>query len=262
MILSYFLAVIIGIVLGLIGGGGSILAVPTLVYINKMDPKLSIALSLAIVGTTALVASMTHLKAKNINVKAALLFTPISMFGTLIGAKISIFMEGSTQLIIFAVIMFISSVFMLKDKKEVQNEERSINYFILIPQAAIVGVITGIVGVGGGFLIVPALVLIMGIPIKKAVGTSLLIIALNSLIGFGGYINQIVIPWRFLGLFIMLTTIGSFIGGSLIRFIPAEKLKKGFAVFLIIMSFVIIYKNKNKFQSLSSHFNIIIKVIA
>ena len=180
MIIGYLLATLIGFSLGIMGRGGSILTVPILVYVLKMDPKLSIALSLAIVGITSLVGVFNHFRAKNINLKVAALFAPFAMVGTFLGAKISKFMTGEVQLILFAIIMLMASVLMIKGRKEAEEEEKEIKIPLLGAQAIVVGIVTGLVGVGGGFLIVPALVLLTGLSMKRAVGTSLFIIALNS----------------------------------------------------------------------------------
>ncbi len=250
MIIGYLLATFIGLSLGLMGGGGSILTVPILVYILKMDPKLSIALSLAIVGATSLIGSYGHYKKGNIHLKVAIIFGPFAMLGTFIGAKLSVYFSAAIQLILFAIIMMIASIFMYKGRKESQQiEKSSYNIALIIFEGIVVGIVTGIVGVGGGFLIVPALVLIAGIPMKMAVGTSLLIISLKSITGFIGYYDQFTIPWPFLGTFIVFTGFGIIIGSKLVDHIPAKKLKKIFAIFLLIMGSAIIYKEVPKIQN-------------
>jgi len=245
MVLGYFLALLIGLSLGLLGGGGSILTVPILVYVLDMAPKTSIALSLAIVGTTSFIGAITHFKKGNINLKVAAVFGPVAMLGAFLGAKISAHMAGSTQLIAFAVIMLLASISMFKSREDTQAIKKQLNYFLISLQAIVVGIVTGIVGVGGGFLIVPALVILTGISMKQAVGTSLLIIALNSISGFVGYIDQVIIPWKFLITFTSLTSVGIILGGFLISYIPSKLLKKFFAVFLIVMGIFILYKNKD-----------------
>ncbi|EQC47807.1 sulfite exporter TauE/SafE [Bacteriovorax sp. BSW11_IV] len=253
MTIGYFLALFIGISLGLLGGGGSILTVPILVYVLEMPAKSSIALSLVIVGVTALISALGHARKKNVNFKIAFIFAPMAMLGAFLGARLSKLMDGSTQLILFAIIMLLAAIFMFKgqktNEKEDENETKEIKKTLILIQAFIVGIITGIVGVGGGFLIVPALVLLTGVSMKVAVGTSLLIIAFNSFSGFVGYIGTIEIPWMFLSIFTTVTVIGSLIGGHLSSYISSAKLKKVFAVFLIIMGFFILYKNKDKLVS-------------
>lgn len=250
MILGFSLAVLIGLSLGLLGGGGSILTVPILVYALDFSPKESIALSLAIVGATSLFGSFAHFKNNNINFRVAAIFGPVAMLGTFLGAKLSVFLSGSTQLIIFAVVMIIASYFMFKGRKEVEVDEsieKPLNYPLIVVEGILVGILTGIVGVGGGFMIVPALVLLANIPMKKAVGTSLLIISLKSFAGFLGYLGKTPVDWIFLAQFTAFTTAGIFIGSALVKYVPQDKLKKMFAVFLIIMGAFILYKNKAAF---------------
>lgn len=251
MMLGYSLAILIGISLGLLGGGGSILTVPILVYAMGMDAKLSVALSLAIVGATSLIGSVGHYRAGNLNFKVALIFGPVAMLGTYFGARLAVFFSGATQLIMFAVIMLMASYFMIrKDKNSEENAEETKNenlpYLLIIAEGLVVGVITGLVGVGGGFLIVPALVLLARIPMKQAVGTSLIIIAAKSVAGFAGYLNQVEVPWSFLGYFILFTGAGILIGTWLVKFVSAKKLKIIFGYFLIIMGIFILYKERAK----------------
>ena len=255
MILGFSLAVIIGLSLGLMGGGGSILTVPILVYALDMDPKTAIALSLAIVGITSLVGSVSHMRANNIHLKIAAIFGPIAMAGTFLGAKISVYLTGAMQLIIFAVVMLIASYFMFtknKNQKEELDkkqaiEKENLNIPLIMAEGIFVGILTGIVGVGGGFMIVPALVLLTKIPMKKAIGTSLLIISFKSFAGFAGYLGQVTIPWTFLIQFSFFTIIGILIGSHLVQYVSSQKLKRSFAVFLVIMGVFILYKNASVF---------------
>ena len=247
MFIGYSLAVLIGLSLGLLGGGGSILTVPILVYALGMDAKLSIALSLAIVGATSFIGSAAHFKAKNINIKVALAFGPVAMLGTYMGAKLSIFMSGALQLILFSIVMLIASIFMFRGNKNLESKQKKpLNYPLIITEGILVGILTGIVGVGGGFMIVPALVLLAHIPMKQAIGTSLLIISLKSFAGFIGYLNtELIIPWDFLFKFSFFTVSGILIGSYLVKYVPAQKLKKSFAGFLVIMGIFILYKNRH-----------------
>ena len=254
MIMAYLLATLIGFSLGIMGGGGSILTVPILVYVLKMDAKLSIAMSLAIVGTTSLVGVFNHFRAGNVNLKVAAIFGPIAMVGTFLGAKISKLMSGEAQLILFAIIMLMASYFMIKGRKEVEADdndykEKKLNIPLLGAQAICVGIITGLVGVGGGFMIVPALVLLTGLSMKMAVGTSLFIIALNSFSGFAGYLGMFEFNWGFLAKFSGASIFGILVGSQLVQFISQRVLKKSFGVFLILMGLFILYKNKHVFLS-------------
>ena len=261
MILGYVLALIIGLSLGLLGGGGSILTVPILVYVLNMDAKVSIALSLAIVAITSLFGVIGHYKNNNVDFKLVSIFAPFAMLGTFIGAKLSSFFTSSAQLILFAIIMLLASFFMLKNTKKSSNSQTSspiiknhfFNGLIIALEGSTVGILTGIVGVGGGFLIVPALVLLGGVDMKKAVGTSLFIITLKSISGFLGYIDLVKIDYTFLVQFSFFSVVGIFIGSYLTKFIEQEKLKKSFGIFLVIMAVFILYKNKHSFKNSSKN---------
>jgi len=209
-----------------------------------MPPKQSIALSLAIVGSTSLIGVINHTRAKNVDYKIAAIFGPIAMLGTFGGAKLSQLLSGEIQLLIFGVIMLLASGFMIKGREETEADpNKKMNLPIIAIQALVVGVVTGLVGVGGGFLIVPALVLMSGISMRRAVGTSLVIIALNSFSGFIGYLGLVTIPWPFLAKFTACSGVGIIVGSSLVKYVPQKKLKKVFAIFLIFMGSFILYKN-------------------
>ena len=241
--LGFSLAFLIGFTLGILGGGGSILTVPILVYALGMEAKVSIAMSLAIVGLTSLVGVINHFRAKNVALKVAGMFAPFAMIGTFLGAKLSQFLSGNTQLILFALVMMAASFFMIKGRSESEGDEKEIKLPILALQGVLVGIVTGIVGVGGGFLIVPALVLLGGLSMRKAVGTSLLIISLNSFSGFTGYLGLVAIDWPFLLKFSLFSIGGILVGSQLVPYIPQRVLKKGFGVFLIFMGIFVLIKN-------------------
>ncbi|PJB52920.1 MAG: permease, partial [Bdellovibrio sp. CG_4_9_14_3_um_filter_39_7] len=157
--------------------------------------------------------------------------------------------SGTTQLILFAIIMLLASYYMLKKKKVIEGQMEETVHLPILKIAGlglVVGIVTGLVGVGGGFLIVPALHLMARVPMKQAVGTSLVIIAANSFSGYLGYMNQVHLDWNFIGMFILFTAIGIIIGSWLVKFVPADKLKKAFGVFLIIMGLFILYKERAK----------------
>lgn len=248
--IGYFFAALIGLSLGLLGGGGSILTVPILVYAMGMEEKLAIALSLAIVGATSLFGAFSHYRNKNIDLKVFWAFGPVAMFGTFLGAKLSVYLSGQLQLLLFAVIMIVAAYFMLRPQKGIDQADpgleqaKKLNYGLIAAEGIVVGIITGLVGVGGGFLIVPALVLLAGISMKRAVGTSLLIISAKSFAGFAGYVGLVEIPWLFLLKFTSVSIAGIFVGSALVKHVPQGTLKKIFAVFLVIMGIFILYKNK------------------
>lgn len=249
MTLGLALAVLIGISLGLLGGGGSILTVPIFVYVLGWDPKTAIAASLGVVGLTSLFGVIPHHFQGNLNYRVAAIFGVVAMVGTFSGARLSVLFSGVAQLILFSVVMAIAAYFMLKPKRKDQlgtdgGAPKKIPYLLIALEGLGVGVLTGLVGVGGGFMIVPALTLLARIPIKQAIGTSLLIIAAKSFSGFVGYLGQVEMPWKDLGLFSLFAVIGIFVGSQLVKSIRAEALKKAFGIFLIVMSGFILFKNK------------------
>ncbi|MDC7994188.1 MULTISPECIES: sulfite exporter TauE/SafE family protein [Flavobacteriaceae] len=257
-ILGYIGALIIGLVLGLIGGGGSILTVPILVYALSLNPVMGTAYSLFVVGITSLVGAIKNLMKGMVDIKTAIIFAIpafIAVYLTrafLIPAipeelfQIGNFMvtKNLAIMLFFAIIMLLASVSMIRNKRKETDEETKItyNYPLIIVEGLVVGAITGIVGAGGGFLIIPALVLLAKLPMKKAVATSLLIIAIKSLIGFLGDVQNLDIDWPFLLIFTGISIIGIFIGIWLNKFIDGKKLKKGFGWFVLVMGIYIIYK--------------------
>jgi uncharacterized membrane protein YfcA len=253
-------AVFMGLTLGLIGGGGSILTVPILVYLFSVDAVLATAYSLFIVGFTSLIGSFSHMKLGNVHWRTAIVFgipsiisvfltrlylvpaipNPIVHLGTV---EIS---KSMGLLLLFAVIMLLASYSMIKktkNKAEEASGEVAFNYPLILLEGTIVGVVTGLVGAGGGFLIIPALVLLAKLPMKQAVGTSLVIIAAKSLIGFMGDMKgDEVIDWNFLGLFSLLAIAGIITGSLLSKRIPGDKLKPAFGWFVLVMGLYIIVK--------------------
>lgn len=259
-ILGYVGALIVGLVLGLIGGGGSILTVPILVYFLGFSPIVATAYSLFVVGSTALVGTLRNIKQNQIDFKTAIVFAipsiiTIFMVRSLVIPNLPevIFSIGSFKLtnslfimLLFAFIMLLAGSSMIKLKKthsvsEIKKFDKS-HYFAIGTQAIGIGVLAGLVGAGGGFLIVPALVLLVKLPIKKAISTSLFIIAIQSLIGFLGDIKTLIIDWRFLLTFTAISIVGIFIGLALSKKISAKGLKKGFGYFTITMAIYIIFK--------------------
>ncbi|TXC76253.1 sulfite exporter TauE/SafE family protein [Luteibaculum oceani] len=257
-ILGYFSAIIIGVSLGLIGGGGSILTVPVLVYFMGEDPVLATAYSLFIVGLSALVGAVKNYRLGNVDVKTALIFAPPSFIAVYLTRLWIIpaipatmdwgfgsFTKSTLLMVFFALVMLIAAVAMLKPKKESQldlnQSKKMLPYHLIVLEGILVGVVTGLVGAGGGFLIIPALVLLAKIPMKKAVGTSLLIIAAKSLIGFIGDVQSGAnINWMLLASFTLLAIIGIFLGTYISKFVSGKKLKHGFAYFVLAMAVVIV----------------------
>lgn len=247
LLLGFALAGLIGLSLGLLGGGGSILTVPILVYVMGFEPKQAIAMSLAIVGTTALVGAQQHWRAGNVDWRVALPFGLVAMGGTYLGARLAVFFSGAAQLALFGGVMLIAAVFMFRDRTPEDAPPLAtgaLATILVVAEGLAVGVLTGLVGVGGGFLIVPALVLLARLPMKRAIGTSLLVIAAKSFAGFAGYLGQVEVPWGFLAGFTAVAILGIFAGTRLIRFVSQHRLKQAFAVFLIVMGAFILYRNR------------------
>jgi len=249
MTIGLLLAAVVGLSLGLMGGGGSVLAVPIFVYILGYGAKEAIAMSLAVVGVTSLVAAVGHWRAGNVRLKVAGAFGPVAMVGTYAGARLAEFVSGTFQLSLFAVVMLVSAVFMFRGssrqmEEAVDGECCRIVIGAMSLQAFLVGVMTGLVGVGGGFLIVPALALLAKVPIRIAIGTSLVVIAMNAGVGFIGYLGHVEVPWLFMATFAAVAAVGALGGSRLGRFVPQHALRRAFAVFLIAMGTLILYENR------------------
>lgn len=251
-ILGYIASLIIGVSLGLIGGGGSILTVPVLVYLFGVDPVLSMAYSLFIVGSTALVGAIPKFKEGLVNLKTAIIFGIPSIAAVYATRKYivpaipdSVFFIGDFEVTrsvllmgLFAVLMVAASISMIrkpKGKIQEENKPQVFNYPMIFLEGSVVGVLTGLVGAGGGFLIIPALVVLSKLPMKQAVGTSLLIIAAKSLIGFTGDLGKYQFDWVLLFSVSALAIAGIFVGNALARKVDGNKLKVGFGWFVLVM---------------------------
>ena len=237
--------ILIGLCLGLLGSGGSILTVPLLVYLLGHEPKVAIAESLAIVAGIALLASIRPMLKREVDWTSVVLFGIPGVLGTVAGVWSSQWFGGLVQLILFSGVMLVAAVMMLRSRRGDQSEDvptgrTGRDRLILVVEGFLVGGLTGIVGVGGGFLIVPALVLLGRLPMRLAVGTSLLIIAAKSGAGFGKSIGQFegglgVMDLQTIGVFILLGGVGSLLGHAIGGRIPQRRLKQVFAVFLLLM---------------------------
>jgi uncharacterized membrane protein YfcA len=240
--------VLIGAALGLLGGGGSVLTVPIFVYVLGFGPKESIAMSLAVVAATSAFGTWTHWRAGNVNVRVAAVFGGLAMLGTLIGVRLARFVPGATQLAIFAAVMLAAAIFMIRGDSpregagSGQDIDPVLSAMKVVPGALLVGSLTGIVGVGGGFLIVPALV-VLRMSLRRAVGTSLLIITGTCVVGFLGYLGHVRLDWRAVALVAAGTLPGMALGSYLHRFVPQSVLRRGFAIFLVVMAAVIFIEN-------------------
>ncbi len=256
-LLGYFAAILIGLIMGLIGGGGSILSVPVFVYIFGFDPLTATTLSLFVVGITSLVGSAGFIRQKMIDFRTAFIFGIPSIIGVLFSRRLIlpnlpeniinqwgiVVTKEMFILMLFAILMLISSFKMIrKTERPFGRKEIGNQYTILISQGLLVGIITGLIGAGGGFLIVPALVMLLGIPMKRAVATSLFIIAMNSLLGFASSIKTVETDWRFLAVFSALSVLGIFVGIAVAKKIDGRKLKPIFGWIVLVMGLFIIIK--------------------
>ena len=241
-------AIAIGISLGLLGSGGSILTVPVLVYLVGQDEKVAIAGSMFIVGSIALAGSLQFIRAGFVNWRTVATFGLPGMAGTYLGAAIAAYVSGLTQLTLFAVVMLLASYLMLRPIKLAEESHAPRALWKIAGDGLVVGIITGLVGVGGGFLIVPALVLLGGLSMHHAVATSLVIIALKSYSGFYKYLDVLgeqglSLDWPVLGLVTVLGIAGSIVGSRLARRVHQDRLKRWFGYFLIVMGIYILARS-------------------
>ena len=241
-------AIAIGLSLGLLGSGGSILTVPVLVYLVGQDEKVAIAGSLFVVGSIALAGGLQFLRAGFIQWRSVLVFGLPGMLGTYLGAMLAAYVSGVMQLALFALVMLVASWLMLRplDLEHADRKERA--SWKIAGDGLAVGVITGLVGVGGGFLIVPALVLLGGLSMHQAVATSLIVIALKSYSGFWKYLDvlesrSLELDWATLCVVTALGITGSIAGSKLARRLPKDKMKRGFGWFLIVMGIYILARS-------------------
>lgn len=260
-ILGYLGAFVVGLVLGLSGGGGSIITVPVMVYLIGINPVTATAYSLFVVGSTSTIGAFQNFRKQLVDVKTAIIFAipaftvvyltrrylvpaiPESVFTV----NDFVFTKDIFIMLFFAIIMIIASFSMIRSKEDIPDPtfKTDINIVWLILIGIAVGLLTGIIGAGGGFLIIPALVVLAKLPMKKAIGTSLFIIAANSLIGFIGDLQNMDIDWTFLLIFTGISIVGILFGVYASKFISGTRLKKGFGWFTLLVAFYIIYKELN-----------------
>ncbi len=254
-----FLAIIsgaiTGIVLGLFGSGGSIIAMPALMYLLDVEAKSAIAMSMGIVAVTATISGWDNWRRGNVDLKVAAMFGLFGVIGTYGGARLGVYTPVQVQLTLFALVMYAAAWKMLQPKKQPvaqlataggpplsEDEAISAHMGHIAAHGVGVGVLTGLVGVGGGFLIVPALVLLSGIPMKLAIGTSLVIVAAKSYAGFAGYVGSVPVDWATVAAFTTFTVAGSFVGTRIAHRFSQETLKRSFGIFLVFVASYIILK--------------------
>ena len=240
--LTVGLAVFVGVALGLLGGGGSILTVPLLAYVAGMEAKAAIATSLLVVGVTSAVGAISHARAGRVQWRTGLIFGAAGMAGAYLGGVLARFIPGTVLLIGFALMMIATAIAMLRGRRNVADfsEVHRIPLAKILAEGLAVGLVTGLVGAGGGFLVVPALALLGGLPMPVAVGTSLIVIAMKSFAGLGGYLSSVHIDWTLAVMVTAAAVVGALIGARLTARVNPDSLRKAFGWFVLAMSSVIL----------------------
>ncbi|HEY5959534.1 MAG TPA: sulfite exporter TauE/SafE family protein, partial [Polyangiaceae bacterium] len=238
------LAAIIGLALGTLGGGGSVLAVPLLIYVAGLPDKTAIATSLLVVAATSAVAALVHARAGNVRWRGALMFTPAAMFGAYLGGRLSRYVPGSLLIGLFSAMMLATAWAMWRGRREQDGASaaQSKNLAYIMALGLLVGVITGLVGAGGGFLVVPALALMVGMPMRAAIGTSLVVIAANSTAALLGYVSHVALDYHVAVLIALSASIGALVGSKLATRIAAGLLRKGFSILILIMGTLLLVR--------------------
>lgn len=236
------LSVLIGVSLGLLGGGGSILTVPILTYVGGVSAKAAIASSLFVVGVTSVAGAISHARAGRVRWRTGVLFGAAGMVGAFGGGRLAAYIPGNVLMIMFGLMMAVTSIAMLRKPREIQPRTSDLPVGIVIAEGVVVGLVTGIVGAGGGFLVVPALVLLGGLSMETAVGTSLVVIAMKSFAGLAGHLGHVDINWPMTLAVTGAAVAGSVVGGRLAGRIPPLMLRRGFGVFVIAMAALVLIK--------------------
>lgn len=240
--LGYPLALLIGLALGLLGGGGAILTVPVLHYIMGYGMKAAVPMSLVVVGVTSAVGAVAHWRSGTLNLRTALAFGPPAIVGALLGAELGLRTKAEVQLTVFAVVLLVAAVAMYLGQAAIERAARQprrpIPLITLV--GGLVGLLTGFVGVGGGFLYVPTLVLLAGLPMKEAVGTSLALIVISCSAGAVRYYGSQPLDWGAIALFTAIALLGVAVGSRLVRYVSQGLLRRSFAVFLLVMGAVVL----------------------
>ena len=245
IIAAIILAGIMGMTLGLLGGGGSILTVPILVYVLEQPEKTAIATSLLVVGLTSVFALIPHARQGHVMWKFGALFGFFGMIGAFLGGQLAQFVPGQVLLVLFALLMAPMGVMMWRGREEKDTEDDSPHiesFWMVAIEGILVGAVTGLVGAGGGFLVVPALVMLAKMPIKRAVGTSLLVVAMKSFGGFLGFATHVTLDGSLILGFGAAAVVGSLVGAQLSSKLPAQKLRRAFALFVGVMAAFILSK--------------------
>ncbi len=246
------LAALVGVSLGMLGGGGSILAVPLLVYVAGMDARAAIATSLLVVGVTSATAAISHARAGRVQWRTGIVFGLAGMAGAYAGGRIGTLVDGTWLLLAFAGMMAVTAAAMLRGHapREPAPRDHRMAIGTILVEGVVVGLVTGLVGAGGGFLVVPALVLLGGVPMHVAVGTSLVVIAMKSMAGLAGYLSGIQVDWPLALAVTAAAVVGSIAGGRLVEHVPQDRLRQVFGWFVAVMAaFVLVQEAPTPLRS-------------
>lgn len=236
------LAVAVGIALGLLGGGGSILTLPILTYVAGVEPRAAIAASLFVVAVTSAMGAVTHARAGRVRWRTGLLFGAAGMLGAYGGGHLAGHLPPRTLMLAFAAVMVIAAILMLRGRRAASGAPRELAIGRAAVIGATVGLVVGTVGAGGGFVVVPALVLLGGLAMETAVGTSLLVIAMQSTAGFVGHLGHAAVPWPLTLGVTAAAVAGSLVGGRLAGRVPPAQLRRAFGVFVLLMAALVLAK--------------------
>lgn len=254
LVLGLVLAALIGLSLGTLGGGGSTLTVPIFVYVMGFEAKRAIAMSFPVVGGTSLVGALSHWRHGNVRWRTAFIFGAGAMIASFGSARLlAPLLSGETQLLLLGAVMLVAAISMFRNAggrrvPESAGTDPVLSLPLLALTALGVGSLTGLLGVGGGFLIVPALALLAHMPIKQAVGTSLVIISMNTFSAYLGYTGTVDVPWGFVAAFTAIAVLGILAGTRLVRAATPAQLKRAFAIFLLVVGAFVFYQNRAVFH--------------
>lgn len=248
------LGILVGGVLGLLGGGGSILALPIFLYVFGVETNSAVAMSLAVVGTSAFIGFLGHWRQGTVSMSIGLPYGICAMIGGFVAARLAHLVPPTIKLSLFVVFAAAASVMMLRDSLRTSRASGATAESVRAPrftslvalQALLVGMLTAIIGAGGGFVIVPALVLLAGLDVRLAVGSSLLVIAMNSASAFSGYVGHVAIDWPLVTAFTALAAVGVVVGTRFVRFVPQARLKQGFAVMILVLGSYLVAREVHK----------------
>jgi uncharacterized protein len=243
LVLALGLSLLIGVSLGLLGGGGSILTLPILTYVVGMATKPAIASSLFVVAVTSAIGVIAHARAGRVRWRTGVLFGSSGMVGAYAGGRLARYVPGDVLMLLFAAMMVATAIAMIRGRRgKPETEARELPIGKVLLEGVVIGMVTGVVGAGGGFLVVPALVLLGGLPMEAAVGTSLVVISMKSFAGFYGHLGHVTVDWPMTLAVTGAAIVGSFGGGALAGKIPPAALRKGFGVFVLAMAALVLAK--------------------